>query len=383
MPPTEVLRLTGMAHGGEAVGRLPGGKACFVGYAIPGELVRVEVVDERRRWARARLVEVLEPSPDRVEAPCPYFGPDACGGCQLQHIAPALQRQLKRQVVIDQLERIGGMADPPVREVVTVADFGYRTHARFAVDPQGRLGFRAAGSHEVVPIDHCLLLDEATQTLRESAGDGWAGTAEVLVRTGADGVSVVPGRADSVIHHIDGLTLQVSAGSFFQPGPAGAATLVRLVRSLAEASGRVTLDLYAGVGLFAAGLAADGAQVTAVEDNPWAAADARENLADRTVEVVEADVETFVADRATGGGTVDLVVLDPPRSGAGTHLTAALTELGAPVIVYVSCDPAALARDARVLADRGWRLDTAVPVDQFAQTAQIETVARFLPAGST
>jgi tRNA/tmRNA/rRNA uracil-C5-methylase (TrmA/RlmC/RlmD family) len=315
-----------------------------------------------------------------VEAPCRYFG--RCGGCQLQHIDPALQRQLKRQVVVDQLQRIGGIADPPVQEVVAVADFGYRTHARFAVDPDGRLGFRAAGSNDIVPIDRCLLLDGATQALRETAGDQWAGTAEVLIRTGGAGASVVPGQAEAVTYDLDGLTFQVSAGSFFQPGPAGAATLLRLVRGLAEPGGRTALDLFAGVGLFAAGLAADGARVTAVEDNPWAAADARQNLAGFAAEVAEDDAQRFVADLAGRRAAVDLVVLDPPRRGAGTDLVVALTELGEPVVVYVACDPAALARDARALAGHGWRLDTAIPVDQFAQTAQIETVARFRPPGN-
>src|SRR5690606_13367621 len=129
--------LHGFTHGGEAVGRLPSGKACFVAYAIPGERVVVEVVEEHKRWARGRLVEVVEPSPDRVPAPCPYFGQDEageprCGGCALQHIAPERQAQLKRQVVVDQLEHIGKLSGPPVEDTVTPATFGYRCSARFA-----------------------------------------------------------------------------------------------------------------------------------------------------------------------------------------------------------------------------------------------------------
>jgi predicted RNA-binding protein with TRAM domain len=166
------IDLDGITHGGEAVGRLPDGKACFVPYAIPGERVRVEVVEERKRWARARVVEVVRPSPERVTAPCPYFGQDKCGGCQLQHLAPAAQPALKRRIVTEQLARIGRIVDPPVAETVVVRPFGYRNRARFGVDAQGRLGYRRAQSHDLVPIDRCLLLTDQAQKVRDEAGDG-------------------------------------------------------------------------------------------------------------------------------------------------------------------------------------------------------------------
>lgn len=404
------LTLDGITHGGEAVGRLPDGKACFVPYAIPGERVRVEVVEQRKRWARGRLAEILEPSPDRVTAPCPYFGPERCGGCQLQHIAPAAQPALKRRIVTEQLQRIGRIPDPPVAETVVVAPFGYRNSARFGVDPDGRLGFRRAGSHDIQPIAACLLLTKEAQGLREEAGDAWKGVEEVVVRaasgTGDRALVVHPGpggmpalppgdapaavvgpggsvalRGDPRISEvIDGHTFRVSPTSFLQGSRAGAAVLARLVREAAEvAPGETALDLHAGVGLFAAVLARGGAAVTAVEASPAAAEDARANLGE-DVEVVTGDAEAYVRALAAEHAGREVVVLNPPRRGAGPDLCHALSALDPRVVVYVSCDPAALARDAAVLADEGYELTAAVPVDHFAQTAQIETVATFRPA---
>lgn len=409
-PPVE-LRLDGITHGGEAVGRLPDGKACFVPYAIPGERVRVRVVEERASWARGEVLEVLDASPDRVEAPCPYFGPGRCGGCQLQHVDPAAQPALKRRVVTEQLTRIGRLVDPPVAETIVVAPFGYRTTARFAVDPEGRLGFRRSHSHDVQPVDRCLLLVPEAQALRDEAGDGWTGVAEVtvraglgdtgalLVRPGSGGLpalpdgdaavaieqedgAAVPLRGDpTTTAHVAGRDLRVSVGSFFQVSVAGATVLAGLVRDAAAVRpGDTALDLHTGVGLFAGVLAAGGASVTGVERSPAAAADARANLADLDVEVVTATAEEHVAGLLADGARCDVVVLDPPRRGAGVALCGALAALGPRAVVYVSCDPAALARDARALADVGYVLERAVPVDQFAQTAQIETVATFRPA---
>jgi tRNA/tmRNA/rRNA uracil-C5-methylase (TrmA/RlmC/RlmD family) len=411
------LELTGLTHGGEAVGRLPDGRACFVAYAIPGERVRVRVVEHRRRWARAEVLAVLRPSPDRVEPPCPYFGPDRCGGCQLQHVSPERQAEMKRQVVVEQLQRVGGIASPPVAATVRPGGSGwlrgYRTSARFAVDGVGRLGFRRAASHAVVPIDRCLLLTDGTQALRDAAGDAWAGAAEVSVRTGSDGagraITLQPGpgalpplpagdipvavvRAGrpvalrgepAVIEHVAGVAFRVSPTSFFQSGPAGAEALVAAVREAAGAGpGDQALDLYAGVGLFARFLAADGAHVTAVESSKVACDDARTNLRPvrERAAVVRSTAEDAVTRLAASGRTVDIVVLDPPRRGAGPELVSHLARLGARAVVYVSCDPASLARAARALAGAGYRLARAVPVDQFGHTAHIETVATFVPA---
>lgn len=409
-PVTEEVLLEGITHGAEAVGRLASGKVCFVPFAIPGERVRVTVVEEHARWARARVVELLDASPDRVPPPCPYFGPGRCGGCALQHVAPARQAALKRRVVAEQLARIGGIADPPVAETVQVADWAYRNQARFSVHPSGRLGFRRAGSDTVEPIDRCPLLAPAVQRVREEAGDRWAGAEHVTVRAALAGhgtaIMVEPGpgplpalpdgpspvavldaaghahalRGDPTVHErVARFEYRVSAGSFFQPSTAGAEVLLRLVREAAAvAPGDAVADLYAGVGLFARALAADGGAVVTVEGAAAACADAEVNLAATTAAVVSAPVERALGRFLDEDGTFDVVVLDPPRRGAGRDVCGRVARLRPRTIVYVSCDPAALARDARALVAAGYALTRAVPVDQFAQTASIETVATFV-----
>jgi 23S rRNA (uracil1939-C5)-methyltransferase len=426
---THELELHGLTHTGEAVGRLPDGKACFVAGAIPGERVLVEVTEQHKRWARARLVEVRQASPDRVEPPCPYYGtpepggPPRCGGCALQHVAPARQAEMKRRIVTEQLERIGRFTGPPVAETLVPATQGYREQARFAVTPDGRLGFRGRGGHDVVAIDRCLLLTGETQRLREWAGDAWAGVDEVTVRSGqpdgdlpggsagvlpggsALGVLIIsPGPAaippvpdgdvgvalssargtlalrgeTTVTKRVGEATYRVSAGSFFQSGTLGAAVLVDLVRAAAAIQpGDTVLDLYAGVGLFARALAADGAHVTAVEADPSAADDARLNLVEYDADVRTGPAEAAVAEMAAAHRWFDVVVLDPPRRGAGAATTARLAELEPRTVVYVACEVAALARDARALVDAGLTLVEVTPVDLFAHTAAIEAVAVF------
>lgn len=416
MPPPArtpvTLDLHGLTHGGEAVGRLPEGKACFVPFGIPGERVVVEVVEERSRWARARLVDIVTPSPDRVHPPCPYTGPEQpggparCGGCAFQHVAPSRQAELKQRVVVEQLERIGGFTDPPVEVTRTISPFGYRSQARFGVTPAGALGFRRLRSNAVVAIDRCLLLTERAQELREQAGDEWIGAEEVIVREGSRGEALVvrPGpdglppmpanalpvavvgvnesaalRGDPVVEfEVAGMSFEVSPTSFFQAGAAGAEVLVELVRSGAAVdAGASVLDLYSGVGLFAAALASQGAEVTAVEWHRPSVRDARANLAPwPNASVRRERAEDAVRRMAADGERVDVVVLDPPRRGAGSDLAAALATITGR-IVYVSCDPAALARDARAIDDAGLRLQKVTPVDQFAQTASIEAVALF------
>lgn len=404
------LTVDGITHGAEGVARLPSGKVCFVPFALPGERVRARLVDERARWARAELVEVVEASPDRVAPPCPYAGPfpaagePACGGCALQHATPAAQRALKRRIVVEQLQRIAGLADPPVGEPVATGPSGYRSRARFSVTGDGRLGFAVSRSHEVRPVDRCLLLTPDAQALRDAAGDAWAGCESVSVHAGArgGGLLVRPGpgplpplpegelpvavadRGDPValrgdptaVEEVDGLALRVSAGGFFQAGPQAAAALVGCVRQAAGAvDGARVADLYAGAGLFAAALAADGADVTAVEHGRTAADDARANLAGTGAVVERADVGAWLAGRRDP--PPELVVIDPPREGAGVDVCRLIARWGVARLVYVSCDPAALARDTAALIEEGLALESVTPVDCFPHTAAIEAVATF------
>jgi 23S rRNA (uracil1939-C5)-methyltransferase len=408
--PVDVV-VDGFTHGGEGVVRIEG-KAVFVPGTIPGEHVRVRVTDDRKRWARAQLLEVLDASPDRVEPPCPYV-PD-CGGCDLQHIAPDAQRVLKRRVVIEQLERLGGITDPPVAAVRSVGpDTGYRTHARLHAAPDGALGFHRAGTAEVVPVDQCLVLTPNAQAVRDAVGDD-TGAAEVQVRAHASsgtraavlhpdptaplqipdapGVDVLLAQPDSttmamrgdgvLTETVAGYALSFPAGGFFQVNTGGAEALVTAVLQAAgDLDGVLAWDLYAGVGLFSLPMAGAGAAVHAVEGHKasvaWLTSNAETNgLADRVTATRE-DVRAFVGRQHPD--PPDVIVLDPPRSGAGERTCRQLAELRPAAIVYVACDPAALARDAKALAASGYRLVDAVPLDLFPMTHHVEVVATFRP----
>jgi tRNA/tmRNA/rRNA uracil-C5-methylase (TrmA/RlmC/RlmD family) len=413
----EELVCEGVAHGGEAVGRLADGRAVFVPYAIPGERVRVRVTQSRARFARAELLEVLEPSADRVAAPCPHFGPGRCGGCAWQHVRPEAQAELKARLVREQLAHLGGLSDVPVRPTLRPVSppgepegFGYRERATLTAGTDGRLGFMRAGSHQVHPVDRCPLLAAGLQELPAQLGRHPAG-AKVRLRRGADGERLVvleAGAASktrflpppdlswaavrgngkvvdlegqpSVGERIAGVDLQVSAASFFQVHRAGAEALVELVRAALEpVGGETLLDLYAGVGLFAATVGATAGKVVAVESWRPAARDARHNLRSHPDATV---LQDDVANALRQISAADLVVLDPPRAGAGAAVLGRMAALRPRAVALVSCDPAALARDVRTLADLGYRADWVQPLDLFPQTAHVEALTALYPATS-
>ncbi|MCS7178139.1 MAG: class I SAM-dependent RNA methyltransferase [Anaerolineae bacterium] len=400
------LHLTGIAHGGAAFGRYEG-KVIFVPYALPGETVRAEIMEDHSRYARARLVEILEPSPERVGPPCPYFGPEGCGGCHLQHATYEAQLRLKAQVVMEQLARIGGLSDPPV--LPTLPDptgWAYRNQARFHPAPSGGLGFCLEDRREVVPIGECLILhpylSELYDALDLELPDLTALTLRAGVATGdrmliletaedeppeleidlplscvlltSDGVPVPLIGQTYITERVAGHTYRVSAPSFFQANTAQAERLVSLVLDyLAPAGHEVVLDGYCGVGLFTLPLAERAGLVIAVEVNPAAVDDLLENTADReNVEVVEGPVEAVLADRA---GALDAAVVDPPRTGLSPEALERLIAARPARLVYVSCDPATLARDARRLRASGYHLEKVQPVDMFPQTYHVETVS--------
>ncbi|MBW3605534.1 MAG: class I SAM-dependent RNA methyltransferase [Actinobacteria bacterium] len=400
------LTLDGFAHGGAAVGRLPDRRACFVAYAIPGERVRVRITDDRRRWARATLVDVLEASPDRVTPPCPLFGPDRCGGCTLQHIAPARQAQLLGGVIADQLRRIGHIEVPGDGTVEVLrpnpADgLGYRSRARFTVTRSGRLAFRKARSHDPIVIDDCPLLVPAAHDLLARVAAGWRRVTQVALQVGTDGTGTLAVRTNGrpappptdvptvvqarnrpahrdrdthVRYEVDGRRFVADATSFFQASVPAAELLVDLVRrfTAVQPDARV-IDCYAGVGLFSVALAADGAHVTAIEASATACADARTNCRRLPVTVVRRDL----ASPPEIDHPVDAVVLDPPRIGAGAEVMSWIAALGPVRVTYISCDPATFARDAAMLVAAGYRLARIVGIDQFTHTRHVELVAGF------
>lgn len=380
---TVELSATGVAAGGDAIAREDDGRVVFVTGAIPGERVRAEVVEQRRDFARARVVEVVSASPARVAPPCPELA-RGCGGCTWQHIAIAEQGALKAEIVRDALRRIAKVEDAPLQATVELPGEGYRTTVRAAVR-KGRAGYRKARSHDVRTVDTCLVAHPLVDDLLVNGRYGRA--REVVLRGGArtgerlaaphptDAVIDVPAdvRRDHLHEEVAGRAWRISAVSFFQARPDGADALVDLV--VAATAGLdppgTALDLYSGVGLFAGALADRGWSVTAVEGSPAAIADARVNLAEDDVAVVHGDVHTFAARAA------DLVVADPSRTGLGAAGFHTVTAAQPRRVVLVSCDPAALARDTGLLLAAGYRLTSVTPVDLFPHTFHVETVTVF------
>jgi 23S rRNA (uracil1939-C5)-methyltransferase len=415
------LTIETLTHAGEGLGRHEG-RAVFVPYALPGETVRVEIVEEKKNYARARLLAVVRAAAERVAPRCPHHfaieppeGPGAarpglaCGGCQLQHLSDTAQLDFKTRLVRDQLVRIGGMAEPVVRPGLAPSQpYYYRNHTQFALTPEGRLGFRAAQSHRVVPVAECHQIEPVLGALfprivvEAEAAPAWE---RISLRSGAEGealivfegrpeapeieldlpVSAALARADGsvmtlagrdyVVIEVRGRPFRVSALSFFQVNTAGAEALVGLVlEGLALAGGEAVLDVYSGVGLFSAFIAPTAGRVVGVEAYAPAVADAAANLDEfDNVEIYEATAEAALPRLA---GPFEAAVLDPPRAGCAPEALDALASLKVARIVYVACDAATLARDLKRLAAAGYGLDWAQPVDLFPQTHHVECVAR-------
>lgn len=396
------LRPTALAVGGDAVARDDHGQVVFVAGALPGEDVDAEVTDVHARYAHALAGEVIEASPDRQVPPCPHRRA-GCGGCDLQHVAPAAQPGLKVELVRDALARLGRIAEPPVRAGEPLPTEGFRTTVRAGVE-DSRAGLRRARSHELIAVDHCLVAHPLVDELLVEGRFGAA--SEVTLRAGpatgerlallhptADGarlpddVVVVGtdelrgGRRAWYHDDIAGHRFRISATSFFQSRADGAAALVAEVTRAVEGNlgpGATVVDAYGGVGLFAASLASpkavpaeEAVRAVLVERGASSVADARVNLAGHHAKVVRADVDRWRPPAA------DVVVADPARAGLGRRGAAAVTRAGAPVVVLVSCDPASLGRDAALLAGAGYRLDQAVVVDLFPHTHHIEVVSTF------
>jgi len=432
-----VVRLTieSLAYGGDSVARLDDGRIAFVRGGCPGDLVDATILADKGNFVTAEVTDVVEASPDRVIPPCPYFG--VCGGCTWQHVAYSAQLDAKTRAVRDALERIGGTAASVVSDCMpSRREYGYRNKVELVPDPSSRrplLGFHRAHSDEVVPVDACLLLPERARSapkalkgaLRYIAGESDLGIARVGIRVAAhrpdleialwtepgafprrsaastlgqavksssivrvlaktagkqrsiSGVEVLSGRGHWR-EALAGRTMTVSAPSFFQVNSDGAEDLVRLVRDAIRADGSDRVcDLYAGAGTFTLPLAEDAGEVVAVEAASSAVRDLRRNLenAGLWAEVVGGDAARELPEL----GRFDAVLVDPPRTGLHRDIIGALAAVRPGKIVYVSCDPATLARDVRLLGEAGFALTQATPVDLFPQTYHVETVAVLEP----
>lgn len=388
-----VVQVGPVAHGGSCVARLDG-QVVFVRHTLPGERVRIRVTDRTTRYLRADAVEILEASPDRVTPPCALAG--VCGGCDFQHVDPDAQLRLLGSVVSEQLQRLAGIEREVLVEPVSPA-LGWRTRVTWSTTPDGRPGLRRHRSHEVVPVDTCPI---AHPDLPDVLSHRWdaspveaivSSTGERLVVTDAavpkdldtDGVAAQDGSRRSgrvrLTEQVADHTFTVTGSGFWQVHPAAARTLVDAVMGAAEVRpGDRVADLYAGVGLFSAFLAdrvGPTGTVVSVEADRQGARDARRSLhRHENVTLVADTTERAVRHEPALRGGVDVVVLDPPRTGA-RRAVPDIAALGARRLVYVACDPAALARDVAALAEHGYRLGPVRAFGLFPMTHHVECVA--------
>jgi 23S rRNA (uracil1939-C5)-methyltransferase len=432
-----------LAFGGDGVGRTDG-YVMFVRGGLPGDRLRVRVTEARGRYGRGVIEAVVTPSPDRVEAPCPYFG--RCGGCRLQHLTYPAQLAFKAKQVHDCLTRLGGLPPFELRPIVPAPEpYGYRNKMEFTVvEPGPAVGLHAAERYDVVlDIERCLLqsdtmnalLDEFRRQARARALSVWdpgsergllrfltvregrrtgqamvnvvasapdiealvpvaqslkarvAATASVLLNVNDKKASVAIGTEehlllgrDHITETLDGVAFQVSANSFFQTNTMQAERLFALVTEACELDGADTvLDLYSGTGAISLLLARRAARVYGIEVAAAAVADATRNARANGIDnctFLEGEVRHVLPALMSEGVRASVVVADPPRAGFHPKALAALVALAPARIVYVSCNPATLARDVGDLARQGYRLQWVQPVDMFPQTPHIEAIAR-------
>jgi tRNA/tmRNA/rRNA uracil-C5-methylase (TrmA/RlmC/RlmD family) len=372
-----------VAHGGHFVARHEG-FVVFVRGALTGEVVDVRVTEVAKRFARADVVAVHRPSPHRVEPPCPIAG--LCGGCDFQHADPSHARELKRQVVAELLGHLGGVEFAGEVQDVAPSPFGWRTRMRYHFASDGRPGLRAHRSGEVVPLpaEGCRL---AVPAIAAPSLVGYPG-AEVLGLASAGGAGFVDAEAEpsgtdpdgsggrTVVERAAGRDFAVAADGFWQAHSAAPAVLVKAVLDgLQPRPGERALDLYCGVGLFAGALADAGCRVTGIEGDRTAVELAARNVP--SARFLSGDVARRLGQvrHAT-----DLVVLDPPRTGAGARVLRQVAGLRPRAIAYVACDPAALGRDLRTAAELGYRPASIAAYDLFPMTHHVECVAILEPS---
>jgi 23S rRNA (uracil1939-C5)-methyltransferase len=404
MRPEFEVTLQEMTFGGDAFGRLPDGRALFVPFGLPGELVRIFLTEEKSSFVRGKILEIIKPSLQRIQAKCPHFG--SCGGCNYQHLDYPTQLEVKQQIVKSQLQRLAGLKDYPVAAVVPSPDqWNYRNSVHFHVSRNGKLGYQRAGSNELIEISECHLPAANINALWPQLGlEAASGVERLQIREGLEGdlilglesqndlpseftvdfpISVVWKGPDSqfilagedcTLMQVKDRSFRVSIGSFFQANSLQTASMVDHVISLAgELKGKIVIDAYCGVGLFSAFLAGKAKKLIGIEVSESSCNDFAVNLDEFD------NVELYI-DQAENVLPVleikpDVVILDPPRAGLDARVVSALAESKPGKIIYVSCDPATLARDIKRLIQNGFELKSVTPFDQFPQTYHIECVA--------
>jgi len=391
------------------MGRLEDGRAVFVPFGLPGERVRIHLTEEKRNFARGELVEILDPSPKRIEARCIHFG--VCGGCHYQHLPYDEQLKAKREILRDQLTRIGKLENPPVQEIVaSPSPWNYRNHVQFHLTEEGKLGYVMAQSPRVFAITECHLPEGSIDSMwRQLEFEPETELERISLRSGVDdelmlvlesespeppeleieaGISVahifeentvvIAGNDHLVIQVLD-RDFQVSAASFFQVNTAMAAKMVEhLLTNLPITQTTTLLDVYCGVGLFSAFLASRCERVIGIESSPSACEDFAVNLDEfENVELYEGLAEDILPNLVNHVENLTYAIVDPPRAGLDKSVVDGILKLSPRVIAYVSCDPSTLARDAARLIAGGYRLKQVTPFDLFPQTFHIESISLF------
>ncbi|MEZ4669777.1 MAG: RsmD family RNA methyltransferase [Anaerolineae bacterium] len=401
------IKLESMAHGGSALGH-HGQQVVFVPYTIPGERVQARVVSQKGRALFAQGVTLLEASADRVFPACPHFGPGQCGACHWQHISYEAQLLLKQDVLADQLERIGGLEDAQVFPVIPCPEvWGYNHHMTLQTGKDGQLGF-AAANHAVYPVSICHVLHPDLLEIKAALDiEQIAGLESLTLQRSTDGscmaimqmtndeapeleldfplsinLRLADGETANLLgdyfstYQIGGRAFRVTAGCFIRPNLSQMDNLIGTVMHALALTGRENvLELYAGVGVFTAFIAPQASAVTLVEDDSRAVDDADLNLADYgNIDIVEGLVEDVLPE-LDSAASFDVALLDPDEDGLSVAVVDSLAALAIPRLVYVSSNPATLARDAKRLRAHGYHFSSAQPLDLAPQTYQIDTVA--------
>jgi len=420
MPEIVEITLSTLTYGGEAMGRLSDGRAVFGSFCLPGETVRAQIVFERKNFARAKLVEVLKPSPERTLPRCRHFG--VCGGCHYQNLPYAAQLKAKEAILRDQLVRIGKIQEPPVKPIVAAPDeWHYRNHVQFHLDANGKLGFISALAPEtVIPISECFLPEAGLNALwptldfepgspveRVSLRAGLEADLLLLLESDEAEAPALEIEADiSVVHLVEedavvlagddhllievlGRPFKVSAASFFQVNTQMAGKMVaHLLENLPVSPSSTLLDIYSGAGLFSAFFAPKVAKVIGIESAPSACEDFAVNLDEfENVDLYEGLAEEILPGLAAGDESKThlqpetrselFAIVDPPRAGLNKNALDALLALKPARLAYVSCDPSTLARDAARLMTGGYKLKQVTAFDLFPQTYHLESISLF------
>lgn len=400
-----IITLDKLAYGGDVMGRLVDGRAVFVPFGLPGEKVCIRLTQEKKNFARAELIEVLEPSPDRISAKCKHFG--ECGGCHYQNLPYEAQLQAKGEILRDQMHRIGKIENPPVQKMVGCPNpWNYRNHVQFHLTKKGKLGYVGTKRKKIIPVTECHLpekiIDEFWSKLNFESN---APVQRISLRSDAQGDLLLILESDqleapglqleagiSVVHltEDDALVMagedhifmqvlkrgfRVSAGSFFQVNTVMTKKMVEHLLDILPLPTETILDVYCGVGLFSAFLAPKCERLIGIESSPSACEDFTVNLDEfDNVELYEGTAEDVIPHLEA---EQPIVLVDPPRTGVDKRALDGIRGLEPRFIAYVSCDPSTLARDAARLISGGYRLVEITPFDLFPQTYHIESIALF------